>query len=43
MGIGTEITRLKGAKADLKSSINAKGGALTTELIDEYAAAVDFD
>ena len=41
MGIGTEITRLKGAKADLKSSINAKGGALTTELIDEYAAAVD--
>ena len=41
MGIGTEITRLKGAKADLKSSINAKGGTLTTELIDEYAAAVD--
>ena len=41
MGIATDITRLKGAKADLKTAINTKGGTLTTETIDDYAAAVD--
>jgi hypothetical protein len=41
MSISSDITRIKGAKADLKTAINAKGGTLTTELIDEYPAAVD--
>lgn len=41
MSISSDITRIKGAKDDLKTAINAKGGTLTTELIDEYPAAVD--
>jgi hypothetical protein len=41
MGIFTEVLRIIGAKAALKASINAKGGTLNTELIDEYASAVD--
>lgn len=41
MSISSDIIRIKGAKADLKTAINAKGGTLTTELIDEYPAAVD--
>ena len=40
MGIASDITRIQGAKQDLKTAINAKGGSLTTELIDDYAAAV---
>lgn len=41
MSIATEISRLQTAKSDLKTSINAKGGTLTTETLDDYAAAVD--
>jgi len=41
MTIASEIARLQGAKADLKTAINAKGGTITDELIDEYAAFVD--
>lgn len=41
MGIASDIARIQGAKQDLKTAINAKGGSLTTELIDDYAAAVD--
>lgn len=41
MSISSDITRIKGAKDDLKTAINAKGGSLTTELIDDYSAAVD--
>lgn len=38
--ISTELTRIKNAKAALRGAINAKGGTLTDELIDDYAAAV---
>lgn len=40
MSISTEISRIKAAKESLKSAINARGGTLTTELLDDYAAAV---
>jgi hypothetical protein len=40
MSIATEIARLQQAKADLKASINAKGGTITNETIDEYASKV---
>jgi len=44
MSIASEITRIQGAKADLKTAINAKTDArhqITTETIDEYADFVD--
>jgi hypothetical protein len=41
MSIATEMARLQQAKADLKASINAKGGNITDETIDEYAGFVD--
>lgn len=41
MSISTEISRLQTAKANLKSSINSKGGTLTNESIDAYYLAVD--
>jgi hypothetical protein len=41
MSVATEIARLQQAKADLKASINAKGGTITDETIDEYAGFVD--
>ena len=40
MSISTEITRIKNAKTALKEAINARGGTLTTELLDAYANAV---
>ena len=40
MSIASEIQRISSAKADLKAAINAKGGTLTTELLDDYADAV---
>ena len=40
MSISTEINRIKSAKTALKDAINAKGGNLTTELLDAYADAV---
>ena len=40
MSIVAEIERLASAKVALKNAINAKGGALTTEKIDDYAAAL---
>lgn len=44
MSIASEITRIQGAKADLKTAINAKTDAqhkITTETIDDYADFVD--
>lgn len=41
MSIASEITRLQTAKAELKASINAKGGTIDDETIDEYASVVD--
>lgn len=44
MSISSEITRLQGAKADLKSAINAKigtGTLIDDENIDEYAGFVE--
>lgn len=44
MSIASEITRLQNAKADLKTSINAKTDSshqITNETIDEYADFVD--
>lgn len=41
MSIATEITRLDTAKANLKTSINAKGGTITNETLDDYYLAVD--
>ena len=41
MSIQSEITRLATAKSDLKTAINAKGGALANESISAYAAAVN--
>lgn len=38
MTIANETQRLKQAKADLKTAINNKGGTLTTETLDAYAA-----
>lgn len=40
MGIANEIARIQQAKADLKTSINAKGGTITNETIDQYASEV---
>ena len=40
MSIANEISRIKAAKESLKNAINAKGGNLNTELLDDYAAAV---
>lgn len=36
-----ELVRIQNAKANLKTSINAKGGTLDTETLDDYASAVD--
>ena len=41
MSIANEISRIKAAKESLKLAINAKGGKLTDELIDQYAIAVE--
>ncbi len=41
MSIASEITRLQNAKSALKTAINAKGGSLTNETLDQYASAVD--
>lgn len=44
MSIASEITRIQGAKADLKTAINTKTDAqhqITTETIDDYADFVD--
>ncbi len=41
MSIATEIARLQQAKTDLKASINAKGGNITNETLDQYASAVE--
>ena len=42
MSIATEITRIQGAKADLKTAIEAKGVTVPSEtLISGYAALVD--
>lgn len=40
MSIASEITRIQGAKADLKSAIEAKGVTVGNGLIDTYAAKV---
>ncbi len=40
MSIANEIRRIRAAKAALKSAINAKGGTLTGEILDDYAPAV---
>ncbi|MBO7327384.1 MAG: LamG domain-containing protein [Lentisphaeria bacterium] len=40
MGIANEINRIKAAKESLKNVINAKGGNLSNELLDDYADAV---
>ena len=41
MNITNELQRISAAKADLKSAINARGGNLTSQRIDAYAAAVE--
>ena len=41
MGIATELARIKTAKSNLKTAINAKGGGLVIETLDYYAAAVN--
>lgn len=44
MSVASELTRIKGAKNDLKASINAKTDSehqITNETIDEYADFVD--
>lgn len=44
MSVANELTRIKGAKNDLKASINAKTDSehqITNETIDEYADFVD--
>ena len=42
MSVATEITRIQGAKADLKTSIESKGVTVpSSALIDEYADYVD--
>lgn len=40
MSIATELARILQAKTDIKTAINDKGGALTTEKIDQYANAI---
>jgi hypothetical protein len=41
MSIASEITRLQGAKADLKTAIEAKGVTVGAIALDEYAGKVD--
>lgn len=41
MSIANEISRLSGAKADIKRAINAKGGTLVNEKLSAYASAID--
>ena len=41
MSIASEIIRIQAAKAALKAAINAKGGNLSAELLDDYAVAVE--
>jgi hypothetical protein len=41
MSIASEISRLQNAKTALKASINAKGGTIADETIDQYSAFVD--
>lgn len=41
MSIATEVQRLRNAKESIRLAINAKGGALEEERIDEYASAID--
>ena len=41
MALQEEITRIKKAKADIKASIEAKGGSVGDGLIDTYASAID--
>ena len=41
MALQDEITRIKQAKADIKASIEAKGGSVGDGLIDTYASAID--
>ena len=41
MGIATELARIKTAKSNLKTAINAKGGGLVVETLDYYAEAVN--
>lgn len=41
MALQDEITRIKQAKADIKASIEAKGGSVGNGLIDTYASAID--
>lgn len=40
MSIASEIERIKSAKEALKTAINARGGNLNSELLDDYATAV---
>ena len=40
MSIAAEITRIQGAKADIKSAIEAKGVTVGDGLIDTYADKV---
>lgn len=40
MSIASELNRIKAAKSAIKSAINAKGGTLTDEQIDQYANAI---
>ena len=40
MSIASEITRIQGAKADLKTAIEAKGVTVGNGLIDTYADKV---
>ena len=40
MSIATELDRIKAAKSAIKSAINAKGGTLTDEQLDQYASAI---
>ena len=41
MSIANEITRLQTAKADLKDSINTKGGTIADETISVYFDFID--
>lgn len=41
MSIANEISRIAGAKADIKRAINAKGGSLVNEKLTAYADAID--
>ena len=42
MSIATEITRLMGAKADIKASLNnKKANLIADETIDDYSSLID--